>query len=511
MTGRFRNAAPVTEGVASPRAAHTPLLLRARHYVKDLSTVSSLQVAIILIFIATALYLVTSPRFPAVRLPLFTTPDWTSWFDVAITYPILVVCCIVVLQRESLREVLAATAVVIFIPMYHEIESYLVYYSVQTSLASDVLYLSFAGISSVIALSLRAQVAGPSSKPLLSTSRTQYLWLAAVLSVGLAWIQIGLRLSTHPTHLTDWVSDIGITAEAGARDLLHGINPYRARLPPWGGPASLLYGPVGFGLLSPFALLPRGWGALVGSSFFAIITALGVRKCVTYWRPSVGTGAGLLFLALPTTSWAIEAGLVTYLIAAATIVWAIAFYVRGHFGISSFVVFLGCLTIVVPAILLLPMLLYSSRKAAVRLVAGFAAPMALGLAAVVGLVGPELVVTKVKELLYFGSTFGFYASFGGDLGEILALLVLGFVIELAVVTRLTTGSHDRGAVLALSAEMLVLIPLVVGSNFPAVFIMASCIIVVLLTLGHPLGGPESDGIDRRSVHASNGRPNSVGV
>lgn len=482
----------MADRLSEPVEERSAILLQAWRGFKGWSTATTLQVTIVLAYLTTTLYIISSPGLPPLRLPISPTPDWTSWFDVAVAYPILVVGCTWILRRELVKEVLAAAAVVTFIPMYHVIESYLVLYSPSATVPGDVLYLSFAVISVAIVFFVRLHVTGLSGRSLLVPSRKELFWLVAVLSVGIAWLQIGLRLSTHPPLLTSWVSDIGITADAGARDLLHGINPYATPLPPWGGPASLLYGPVGLGLLAPFALLPRGWGALVGSTFFAVLTALGVRKCVSYWRPNVATEAGLLFLALPTTSWAMEAGLAPYLIASAMIVWSIALRLGGRPMTSSFVLLLGTLTALVPAILLIPFLLYSSRREVIRIVAGFALPMSAGVAAAVRLVGPALVVTKLKELVYIGS-FGFYRSLGLAWSEFFALAILCVVVEWAVLTRSTTSIHSHGAEVTLSAEILVLVPLVFGSDFPAVYVMAGCVLVILLSLDRPLKslGPDA--------------------
>jgi hypothetical protein len=437
-------------------------------------------IALILVCLATVVYLVTSFAFPALRIPIDSPPDWTSWFDVIVALPALTIICLAAWRATKTIATLAVGGIIVAVPCFHAFASYYEFYyltSIETYYAVFVVFFLLTG---TITLGVRYLNYSASTTRDGSEWRAQLLALGAIVAIILTATEIYLRVYSKPLGLTNWVSDIGITSVAGGRDLIHGIDPYTHALPPWGGVGSLSYGPVTFAAMAPFAYLPSGWGAIAAAAVYIALACLGIRACVSLLSPRFGNLAALLFLALPTTSWAVEAGLDPYAIGAATIVWTLYYFLKARTCAVAIGLLVGFLTMIVPAILLLPMSLFSDEQKRLRLIVGFVAPLAglAGLAATV--LGPHLVLSRAYGLLEgFGATYGVYSYLGRTDGPIVVSGAVFVLVYWCVLPRFTP-ILPRPDIVCLSAEVLLLIPLVIGSDFPAMFVLASGPVVVTI-------------------------------
>src|SRR5947209_11416812 len=225
--------------------------------------------------------------------PLIAPPDWASWFDIYLTFPILIILCLLPF-RSSLRGSVSLLCTVAIIPLYLVFASYYFYYA-QTPLGLWILVipltlvvptailitiLSAPLINSLILSRNLARDKGSAIGLSLHHLGTRlYFFIIASLSVGLAFLQAYLRSIVPGIALTGWVSDVGISVDAGARYVVSGINPYTHSIPPWGGTGAT-YGPVTYLLAVPFTFLPAGWAPHFSALFYAILTAVGIWKCV---------------------------------------------------------------------------------------------------------------------------------------------------------------------------------------------------------------------------------------
>src|SRR5260370_12614172 len=266
------------------------------------------------------------------EMPLVAPPDWASWFDAYLKFPILMILCL--LPFRSLRRgsvsLLCAVAI---IPIYLVFASYYFYYA-QTPLGLWILVipltlvvptiilvtiLSVPLINSLIIGRNLVRDGGNAIALNLDRFATRIYFLnIASFSVGLAFLQAYLRSIVPGIALTSWVSDVGISVDAGARDIVDGINPYTHSIPPWGGTGGT-YGPVTYLLAVPFTFLPAGWATHISALFYALLTSAGIWKCMQLLSARAAPFCAALFLALPTTSCSLEVGMTSHLRLAALI------------------------------------------------------------------------------------------------------------------------------------------------------------------------------------------------
>src|SRR3989454_381138 len=225
-------------------------------------------VSVALVYAASLLFLKYASFAPLpFETPLSTPPDWASWFDVYLTFPLLIILCL--LPFRSLRQgSLTLLCTVAVIPIYLVFASYYFYYA-QTPLGLwvfvipvtllvpsliHVVVLATPMINSLIlARNMWRDQGDGINFRLDGLIQKLYFFAIASLSVGLAFLQAVMRSSVSGVALTGWVSDIGITVDAGARLIVNGVNPYTHALPPWGGTGGT-YGPVTYLLAVPFTL-----------------------------------------------------------------------------------------------------------------------------------------------------------------------------------------------------------------------------------------------------------------
>src|SRR5438445_4509965 len=207
-------------------------------------------VTVALVYAASLLFLKYASLAPLpFETPLSTPPDWASWFDVYLTFPLLIVLCLLPF-RTSRQGSITLLCTVAVIPLYLVFASYFFYYA-QTPLGLWAFVIPVTLL--VPSLILVVVLATPMINSLIlarnmwrdedngikfrldGLSQKLYFFAIATLSVGLAFLQAYMRSSVSGVALTGWVSDIGITVDAGARYIVSGVNPYTHGLPPWGG------------------------------------------------------------------------------------------------------------------------------------------------------------------------------------------------------------------------------------------------------------------------------------
>jgi hypothetical protein len=449
-----------------------------------------------LVYIGTLLFLRYAPSAPLpFATSLSTTPDWVSWFDVYITFPILIILCLLPFQtsRQGSISLLCMIAVV---PLYLIFASYFFYYA-QTQLGLWALVIPLTLL--VPTLILLAVLAAPLINSLVlarniasddkdgirlsldGPERRRYFLAIASLSVGLAFLQSYLRSSVNGIALTGWVSDIGITVDAGARDLMNGINPYTHGLPPWGGPG-VIYGPVTYLLAVPFTFLPPGWAAHFSALFYAILTSIGIWKCVQLFSPTIAAYSGALFLALPTTSWAIEGGMTSHIGLAAIIVWSLFMFFKANYFWAGLTSSLGFLTLGVPGILIIPYLMAANgRTFRLKTLAGFVTPLILVLGAVLAVLPPSFLLSELKLLdnivgvgwltpdLIFSPAF---------IKAVSIITTSWLVFWLAYRSR--KWRRDDRKLLAIVATFLLLIPFTAANYFAFFYVWGSAVALVAI-------------------------------
>src|SRR2546428_12765859 len=254
-----------------------------------------------LVYVGTLLFLWYAPFAPLpFETSLAITPDWASWFDAYITFPILIILCLLPF-RTSRQGSISLVCTVAVVPLYLVFASYFFYYAqaplglwafvipVTLLVPSLILVVVLAAPminSLILARNMWRDQGDGINFRLDGLIQKLYFFAIAALSVGLAFLQSYLRSSVSGVALTGWVSDIGITVDAGARYIISGVNPYTHGLPPWGGPGGT-YGPVTYLLAVPFTFLSPGWAAHVSALFYAILTSVGIWKLTQLFSPKV--------------------------------------------------------------------------------------------------------------------------------------------------------------------------------------------------------------------------------
>lgn len=273
------------------------------------------------------------------------------------------------------------------------------------------------------------------------------------------------------------VSDVGWAAQVGAKDLIHGISPYSAPLPPWGGSAPLSYGPMEFVLLAPFAPLSINVGAHVASVFYLLLTALGIFMTVREYRPSAAPVAALTFIALPVTFYIVSAAFTQHIIAASLIVWAAFFYVTSRYRISGLLLALSGLTIGIPFALILPFLIPLKGVQRVKLLQGYIpiiAVLPVGLIIIFG----EAALTSLNAFTGVVSLYGlglFLTPFAQSI--LMWIPVAGMFVWFIYESLVGRSKEDA---LRTSALFMMLLPFAVGYFYAFFFIWQGVLLIIYL-------------------------------
>lgn len=433
---------------------------------------------------------------PTIQSTLNATPDWASGFDIYLTFPILTVLCLLPFRTLSRWSTVLLVSLVTGIPIALIVESYYLFYGGAggvlgvplTYLVPTAVLVSVLAIPTAISILLSASLS--SSKKLEIRSwfslddrkLKYYIFAVACVSILLAFLQTYLRVASGAT-LSGWVSDVGIAVEAGARDLIHGIDPYTHGLPPWGGPGGA-YGPITYLSMVPFAFLPQGWGAHAGALFYAVLTSLGIWKFMQLMRPKIATFSALLFLALPTTSWIVEAGFVSHVMLASLIVWSLYFFFRGSYFLAGLVSALGLFALVIPGILIVPYLLARRDSAAkLKVALGFFDTVLLVTAGLVAVFPVSFLSHEIQGLLTSqlggSGTFTLDAIFSSTFIRILSLIFTTSLVFWFILKSFKSR-FSNSELISIIAVFLILIPFATGNYFAFFYVWASAAAILAI-------------------------------
>ncbi len=452
----------------------------------------------ILIGLAYSVVLVTlrfAPLAPApFETPLIAPPDWASWFDAYLAFPILTILCLIPF-RASLGGKIVLLCTVAIIPLYLVIASYFFYYA-QTPLGLWTLVIPITLV--VPTVILVAILSTPLIGSLLLARNMNRIgseialsldWIAAKLyfliiasvSVGLAFLQAYLRSIVPNIALTSWVSDVGISVDAGARDLLNGINPYTHSIPPWGGTGAT-YGPVTYMLAVPFTFLPPGWATHVGALFYAVLTSIGIWKCTQLISARVAPFAAAFFLALPTTSWAVEVGMISHLGLAALIVWSLFTFMSGRYLWSGLITGLGLLTLGIPGLLIIPYLASANRRGnKIRTLAGFLVPVMLTLGGLLAVFPPRFLASEAQTAYnnFGGGWLTPDLIFSSTFIKVISIVTTGWLVFWLVYSS-RKSQNDDTRLLTVVATFLLLIPFTAANYFAFFYVWGSAVALIAI-------------------------------
>jgi hypothetical protein len=445
-------------------------------------------------YVAVLLFLRYAPFAPLpFETPLIAPPDWASWFDIYLTFPILIILCLLPF-RSSLRGSVSLLCAVAIIPVYLVFASYYFYYA-QTPLGlwSLVIPLTLVVPTVILVLILSAPLI---NSLILSRNLTRnnaneielslgqkvtrlYFFAIAGLSIGLAFLQAYLRSTVTNIALTSWVSDVGISVDAGARDLMSGINPYTHSIPPWGGTGAT-YGPVTYLLAVPFTFLPQGWATHVSALFYAVLTSVGIWKCVQIFSGRFAAYCAAFFLALPTTSWAIEVGMTSHLGLAALIVWSLFTFLTARYLWSGLICGIGLLTLAIPGFLILPYLIIArNRTFKLQTLAGFLVPVLITLSGLLAIFPPGFLLSEA-ETAYNNFGAGWLTPdliFSPTFIKTISIITTGWLIFWLAYASFNTRNDSRRFI-AVIASFLLLVPFAAANYFAFFYVWGSAVALI---------------------------------
>lgn len=337
-----------------------------------------LATAVLYALVATLSYAIVGNKAPRPFSPLNTIVDWASWFDVLIAFPILSILCAIPFVGK--RSSYVVVPVILLSPLFLILNSFFLTYNLPAlgllffiTPIIDIVPAALIAFTYAVPVVLALLVLyGISREPVKVWHMPKFYFVAvASVSVALVAADFFMRYAVFSSSMITVVSDVGWAAQSGAMALIHGISPYSASLPPWGGPAPLSYGPMEFVLIAPFAPLPIDVGAHVASLFYAFLTALGIYMTIREIRPSVAPMAALTFIALPITFYAVSAAFTPHLIIAALIAWTTYFYVTQKYRLAGLLMGLSGLTIGIPFALIIPFIFPLNRSQKFRMLQGY--------------------------------------------------------------------------------------------------------------------------------------------
>ncbi len=308
-------------------------------------------------------YVTTLPGFPRPAVPIRSLPDWASWYDAMISFPLLVALLLILVRPQDRTSAVFLLLVVAVMPAYLILASYSFSYNQHLGLVDPPLpiLLILALPQAVALLFVVAAFGGPRIRMPTKTRRLESppkaLWGALSLVIALIGLEVAFRLwNGLPSNPYDWTSDVGWTLQDGGGLLFRGVNPYNHALQPYGGPAPLYYGPLAFAAVAPFTPLGIGIGAHISAGVYAAITIIGLRKTLGYLNPASRWNGVVLFLALPTSVFALESGTTLHILTAAAITWGIYFFVTKRTFLCGLTCVIGGLISILPAVLVIPYL-----------------------------------------------------------------------------------------------------------------------------------------------------------
>lgn len=442
--------------------------------------------AVLYAIVAAVSYAVVGNKAPMPFSSLDSAIDWASWFDVLIAFPALSILCAIPFVGK--RSSYVIVPVILLSPLFLIMDSFFLVYNLPSLglllFILPIINLAPAALIAIVyivplVLCIFLVYEAPRGSLQIRAMPKFYFVAAAAVSLTLVAIDFFMRYSVlgNSSSLISVVSDVGWAAQVGAKDLIHGISPYSAPLPPWGGSAPLSYGPMEFVLLAPFAPLSINLGAHVASVFYLFLTILGIFMTVRIFRPSAAPVAALMFVALPVTFYIVSAAFTQHIIAASLIVWATFFYFTSKYRLSGLLLALSGLTIGIPFALILPFVVPLKGYDKVKLLQGYV---------------PIVAILPVGLILIFGQTAltslnaftGVVTLYG--LGLFLTPLARSILMWIPVAAifgwflyESLTGKTKEDA-LRTSALFMMLLPFAVGYFYAFFFIWQGVLLIIYL-------------------------------
>lgn len=442
--------------------------------------------AILYAIVALISYAMIGNKAPPPFSPLNSAIDWASWFDVIIAFPILSILCAIPFVGTKSSHIVVP--LILISPIFLILNSFFIVYNLSSLglLLFVVPIIQVAPVALVISvyvvplvLVLIAAYKIPRNPVQARNLPRDYFVVAAAASLFLIAIDLFMRYNVlgNSASLISVVSDVGWAAQAGAKDLILGINPYSAALPPWGGSAPLSYGPMEFILLAPFAPLSIDVGSHVASAFYAFLAALGIFMAVREIRPSVASAAALTFIALPVTYYDVSASFAPHIIAAALIAWAVFFYVTSRYRLSGLFLGFSGLTIGIPFALILPFIFPLRKFERLRMLEGYLPIVAILLAGI-------FVIFDDGALTSFSAFTGVVSFYGvGMYLTPMAESILTWIPAAALGIWYLYASlkgRTREDALRTGAIFMMLLPFAVGYFFAFFFIWQGLLLIIYL-------------------------------
>ncbi len=440
--------------------------------------------AVLYAIVAGASYVIALNKAPMPFSQLNSVIDWASWYDVLIAFPILSVLCAI--PFIGIRSSRIIVPVILISPLFLILDSFLLVYNLP-SLGLllfiipvidlvPVTFVALVYLTPLVLVVLAAYDIPRSSLKVRSLPRVYYV-AAASISLILVAVDFFMRYDalSNSSSLISVVSDVGWAAQAGAKGLIHGINPYAASLPPWGGSAPLTYGPMEFVLLAPFAMLSIDVGAHVASIFYSLLAALGVFMTVRVFNPKVAPVAAMIFFVLPVTFYDISAAFTQHIIAASLISWTAFFYVTSRYRLSGLFLGLSGLTIGIPFALIIPFIFPLDKAGKIKIMEGYIPIIATLLFAIFLLFG-TYALTSFNA---FTDTINLYGI--GQYLTPLAESILKWIPVAAIMVWFLYASYrgkSRFDALETAAIFLLILPFAVGYFFAFFFIWEGILLII---------------------------------
>ena len=423
--------------------------------------------------------------------PIDTTPNWASWFDIYITFPVMSGFCLYAFRGTAMRRL--AFPMALFFPIY------LIGYSYLNVFSYSYIPLLYAGVFSsslivpvillflVPALPLAGSLITMDSlrhgcRPETRFSGRMYFIIMLAAAFTLSAVEIILRYMQSSSMYVN-LSDVGYTMQAGGTMLLHGGNPYVSPLPPWNAPISLAAGPLTFVFTAPMGVFPVVLAAHLSTLIFTILLALGLYYLVGAVLPDYRLVATAFFFSLPIMVYEFMAVPIIHFMVAACIVWSLYFFVSGRKTVASFIALIGTGVMLIPAALMVPYIWQTRGRERLYVSLIFFVPLAVAL-----YFGRSLFnLLNIDGYLSLSGLIGFYYGFVISQGLADALRWIPVSVFLVWFFYASARSHNGFQVLRTSAIFYLMLPFMFG-DFGAFYYIWEYVLVLPAFLSYAGAG-----------------------
>lgn len=439
-------------------------------------------VLFVCLVVNTSLFIATAGNGPSLLLPIPTPPGWASWFDLYAIFPVLSAGILLTFRRLDWPAALIIGGLVTLPMVYHSLNSYYWFYDSSGYTGSTSLGLLIGGVGVSVALTIALffapRVGWGSSQTWSRVERP--LAICALVSVGFAVVEgFLLRPISSASSPLQWAGDIGITVAWGGFDIAHHVNPFTTGLLPWGGVAAPPYGPISFLLAAPFSVFSIGMAAHLSSLMFAILDATMISLIVrSFWRER-GRAFGLLYLALPATSWAIAGTVTSHFMVTLFILIALFLAIQNRPFFAGTSLSIATLTLYFPALLLIPFLLFLKRGK-VRFALGFIPLTIIGIYLTTVTFAGHGVAGGTSSIASGGTTFIGFSQLGSAAGGVVIAIALLLILSVALLFLLEFARSERTRLLVGSAVVLLFTPAIIGYTYAAFYVWSGAVAVAAI-------------------------------